>query len=148
MIEVQAISNSSAAEVAARLKPLLGWQSARRRNTWLAVAVVAAALLGLEAWHISHPPPPPPWDFQGEVTDRVTSMPIPGVEVDIMNGNDVQTKALTDDRGRFDVQLPRPKPNTIQTIDLRFRKEGYEGDRKPVSTDTSQPFPEDLAKLQ
>lgn len=143
MLEAQAIANPSAAEVAARLKPILGWPLGRRRKAWLATAVIAAILLGIAAWHISHPPPPPPWDFQGEVTDRVTRAAIPDVEVDVMSGNDVQVYAVTDARGRYDLRLPQPKPETIQ---LRFRKDGYEGDQIGVSTDTPQPFPEDLMK--
>ncbi|MGD0482484.1 MAG: TIR domain-containing protein [Terracidiphilus sp.] len=143
MLEAQAIANPAAAEVAVRLKPILGWPLARRRKAWLAAAVVAAALLGVVAWHISHPPPPPPWDFKGEVTDRVSRVPIQGVEVDAMKGNDIQASAVTDARGRFGLHLPQPIP---QTIDLRFGKDGYVGDRILVPTDTPQPFPEDMAK--
>jgi hypothetical protein len=143
MLEAQAIANPSAAEVAARLKPILGWPLARRRKAWLAAAVVAAALLGVGAWRMLHPPPPPPWEFQGEVTDRVSRVPIQGVEVDVMKGNDIQTSAVTDARGRFDLHLPRPIP---EAIDLRFGKEGYVGDRILVPADTPQPFPEDMAK--
>jgi TIR domain/Carboxypeptidase regulatory-like domain len=143
MLEAQAVANPSAVEVVARLKPILGWPLGRRRKAWQATAVVAVALLSVVAWHISHPSPPPPWEFQGEVTDRVSGMPIAGVEVDVMNGNDIQTSALTDARGRFDLHLPRPIP---QAVDLRYRKEGYEGDRKFVSADTPQPFPEDMVK--
>ncbi|MGD1062746.1 MAG: TIR domain-containing protein [Terracidiphilus sp.] len=143
MMELQAINEPDAAAVAAQLKPALGWPLSRRRATWLAAAVVATALLGVVAWHISHPPPPPPWDFQGEVTDRVSRVPIAGVEVDVMKGNDIQTSAVTDARGRFDLHLPRPIP---ETIDLRFGKDGYVGDRIFVPTDTPQPFPEDMAK--
>jgi len=147
MLEAQAIANPSAAEVAARLKPILGWPSSKRRGVWMAISVVAAVLLGVEAWHIAHPPPPPPpppWEFQVEVRDRVSRIPIPGVEVDVMDGNKVQTSALTDAQGLVDLHLPPPKPETIR---LRFGKEGYQGDQIPVSTDTPQPFPEDLAKL-
>jgi hypothetical protein len=144
MLEAQAIANPSAAEVAARLKPILGWPSSRRRGAWLATAVVAAALLGVEAWHIAHPPPPPLWDFKVEVTERVSRMKLSGVEVDVMDGNKVQTSALTDAQGLVDLHLPPPKPDTIQ---LRFSRDGYQGDQVPVSTDTPQPFPEDLAKL-
>lgn len=144
MLEAQAIANPSPAEVAARLKPILGWPLARRRKGWLAAAIVAAALLGVAAWRILHPPPPPPWEFQGEVTDRVSRVPIAGVEVDVMKGNDIETSAVTDARGRFDLKIEGAKP---ETIDLRFGKDGYEGDRKFVSTDTPQPFPEDLARL-
>jgi hypothetical protein len=143
MMELQAINEPDPAAVAARLKPTLGWPLGRRRAAWLAAAVVAVALLGVGAWRLLHPPPPPPWDFQGEVTDRVSRMPIAGVEVDIMSGNDVQAYSVTDARGRFDLHLPQPIPKTIQ---LRYRKDGYEGDTITVSTDTPQPFPEDLAK--
>jgi hypothetical protein len=143
MMELQAINEPDPKAVAALLKPALGWPAARRRGAWLAAAVVAAALLGAEAWHISHPPPLPPWIFQVEVTDRVSRTPIAGVEVDVMKGNDVQASAKTDARGRFDFHLPQPKPETIQ---LRFSKEGYQGDQISVSTDTPQPFPEDLSK--
>jgi hypothetical protein len=147
MMELQAINEPDPAAVAARLKPALGWPAARRRAAWLTAAVVAAVLLAVEAWHISHPPPPPPlppWDFHGEVTDRVSRMPIEGVKVDVMKGNAVQASSMTDARGLFDFHLPQPKQETIQ---LRFGKEGYEGDQLPVSTDAPQPFPEDLSKL-
>jgi hypothetical protein len=144
MLEAQAIANPSAVEVAARLKPILGWPLGRRRKAWLAAAVVVIALLGVATWRMIHPPPPPPWDFQGEVTERVSGMPIEGVEVDVMKGNDVQTYAVTDARGRFDLHVPQPIP---EAIDLRFRKNGYEADRKFVSTDTPQPFPGILDKL-
>jgi hypothetical protein len=70
-------------------------------------------------------------------------VPIQGVEVDVMKGNDIQTSAVTDARGRFDLHLPRPIP---EAIDLRFGKEGYVGDRILVPADTPQPFPEDMAK--
>jgi TIR domain-containing protein len=142
MLEAQAIANPSAAEVAARIKPILGWPLVRRRAVWLAAAVVAAALLGVTAWRMLHHPPPPPWDFQGEVTDRVSRIPVAGVEVDVMNGNAVQASAVTDARGLFDLHLPQ-KP---ETIDLRFGKDGYVGDRILVPADTPQPFPEDMAK--
>jgi hypothetical protein len=144
MLEAQAIANPSAAEVAARLKPILGWPLGRRRKAWQAAAVVAAALLGVAAWRMLHPPPPPPWEFQGEVTDRVSRTPIQGAKVDVMNGNEIQQSASTDPSGLYVLHLPEPKPETIQ---LRFSKDGYEGDQIPVSTDTPQPFPEDLAKL-
>jgi hypothetical protein len=60
MLEAQAIANPSAAEVAARLKPILGWPLGRRRKAWQAAAVVAAALLGVGGGGGGRPPPPPP----------------------------------------------------------------------------------------
>ena len=110
MLDAQAIANPSAAEVAARLKPILGWPLSRRRRRGLAAAVVAAALLGVVAWHMLHPPPPPPWDFKGEVTDRVSRVPIAGVEVDVMSGNDIQTYAV--DRCTWTVRSPLAAANT------------------------------------
>lgn len=145
MLEVQAINEAEATAVAVRLRPALGWTMGQRHGAWLVAAVTAAALLGMGAWRWSHPPPPPPWDFQGEVTDRVSRMPIAGVEVDVMSGNDIQTSVSTNVRGAYVLRLPQPKPKTIE---LQFRKAGYEGDEVNVSTDTPQPFPEDLAKLQ
>ena len=50
----------------------------------------------------------------------------------------------TNARGVYVLRLPQPKPKMIE---LRFRKAGYEGDEVNISTDTPQPFPEDLAKL-
>ena len=147
MLETQAIANPAATEVAARLKPILGWPLGRRRKAWLATAVVAAAVLGVAAWHISHPPPPPPpppWEFKVEVTERISRSKIQGVEVDVMDGNKVQTSLLTDAQGLVDFHLPPPKP---ETIDLRFSKDGYQGDRNFFSTDMPQPVPEDLSKL-
>jgi hypothetical protein len=144
MMELQAISEPDPAAVAARLKPARGWPVVRRRGAWLAAAVVAAVLVGVGAWRMLHPPPPPPWVFQVEVTDRVSRMPVAGVVVDVMKGNSVQASSVTDARGLLDFHLPQPKPETIQ---LRFRKDGYQGDQIPVSTDTPQPFPEDLDKL-
>ena len=144
MMELQAINEPDPAAVAALLKPALSWPLRKRRAAWLATAVVAAALLGVVAWHISHPPPPPPWEFRGEVTDRVSAMPIPGVEVDVMKGNDIQTSTVTDASGRFDLKIEGAKP---ESIDLRFRKDGYGWDRNSFSTDIPQPITEDLAKL-
>lgn len=147
MLDAQAIANPEPAEVAARIKPILGWPLRKRRAAWLAAAAVAAVLLGVAVKWIFFPPPPPPpppWDFRGEVTDRVKRTPIQGVEVDAMNGTEIQKKVFTDSSGLYDLSLPQPKPETIQ---LRFRKEGYEGDQILVPTDAAQPFPEDMAKL-
>jgi hypothetical protein len=144
MMDLQAINDADAKAVASRLRPALGWPVGKRRLALRSAALVATVLVVVAAWRLLHPPPLPPWDFQGEVTDRSTRMPIAGVEVDVMSGNDVQVEAATDAQGRFDLHLPQPIPKTIQ---LRFRKEGYEGDQIPVSTGTPQPFPEDLSKL-
>jgi hypothetical protein len=71
-------------------------------------------------------------------------MPIAGVEVDVMKGNNIQTSTLTNASGEFDLRIEGAKP---PSIDLRFRKSGYGWDRNPFSTDIPQPINEDLAKL-
>lgn len=143
MLDLQAINDADAAAVAARLKPVLGWSLRKRRMAWLTLAAVVAVLLGVAAWHILHPPPLPPWDFQGEITDRVTSMPISGAEVDVLANGAVQESAQTDAQGRFDLRLPQPR---LATIEVRVRKEGYEGE-PAVKVPTDQPWNMDLTKL-
>lgn len=143
MMELQAIGESNAAAVAAVLKPALGWPLRRRRAAWQAAAFVMAALVGVAAWRVLHPPPLPPWDFQGEITDRVTSMPITDVEVDRLVNGTVAAQAFTDARGHFDLRLPQPK---LPTIEVRIRKEGYEGE-PALKVPTDQPWNIDLTKL-
>ncbi|MGP8186454.1 MAG: TIR domain-containing protein [Terracidiphilus sp.] len=142
MLEVQGITAADPAQVAAQLSTALGWPLPRRRKLLAALAALAAVLLGLALWIALRPPPP--WKFQGEVTDRATRMPIPGVEVDVMDGNAVRQSVLTDAQGRYDLSLPQPKRNFIQ---LRFRKNGYGGDQLSVSSNALQPFPEDMDKI-
>lgn len=143
MMDLQAITASDAAVVAAQLQPGLGWPLRRRRASWLTAAVVLLAALGVFGWHALHPPPPPPWHFQGEITDRVTSMPIAGAEVDILSGDNVQNSAFTNAQGRFDLVLPAPRPKTIR---VRLRKAGYEGE-PAIRIPTDQPWDIDMSKL-
>ena len=80
------------------------------------------------------------------MTDQATQMPIAGVEVDateVNNGNNVERSALTGNQGKFDVSLPAPEP---QTIVVRFRKDGYEGE-PPSANRTGKPWPQDMVKL-
>jgi hypothetical protein len=95
-------------------------------------------------WYALRPPPPPDWHFTGEVTDRITSMPIPGVEVDVMNGDAVEKSGDTDAQGHFDLELPPPKP---PYVNVRFRKDGYEFEA-PFNVITSQPFNQDMTKVR
>jgi hypothetical protein len=126
-----------------QLQRRLGWPESKRRGVWLAASAVAVMLLCVAGWRFLHPAPLPPWDFQGEVTDRVTSMPIADAEVDILTGGAVQTSAWTDAQGRFDLHLPQPK---LKTIEVRIRKDGYEGEpARKVPTD--QPWNIYLTKL-
>jgi hypothetical protein len=141
MLEIQGITAADPAQAAAQLKPALGWPLRRRRRLQAALAALAAILAGVALWFALRPPPP--WEFQGEVTDRVTSMPVAGVEVDVLAANRVQASALTDAQGRYDLHLPQPQPRTIQ---VRFRKEGYEAE-EPLNVPTGKPWNMDMAKL-
>ena len=141
MLEVQGIAAADPAQVAARLRPALGRPLARRRKLQGALAALAAILAGVATWIALRPPPP--WEFQGEVTDRVTSMPIEGVEVDVLKSDVVQGSTSTDAKGNYDLHLPGPQTKTIQ---VRFRKEGYEAE-KPLVVPTDKPLNMDMAKL-
>jgi hypothetical protein len=143
MLELQAINEPDPAAVAARLKPALGWPVRRRQALWLAVASVVAVLLGATGWRMLHPPPLPPWDFRGEITDRVTSLPVAGAEVDILSGGAVQTSATTDAQGHFDLRLPPPRPKTVE---VRLRAKGYEGE-PAIKVPTDQPWNMDMTAL-
>jgi hypothetical protein len=95
-------------------------------------------------WLALKPPPPaPPWDFRGEVTDRITSMPIAGVEVDVLSGDQDQAKTSTDAQGNFDLRLPSPRPATIS---VRFRKGGYQAEQ-PLNIPTDKLWNQDMATL-
>lgn len=144
MLEIQGITAADPAQVAALLKPALGRHLSHRRKLQWALAAAAAILLGVALWFALRPPPPlPPWDFQGEVTDRLTSMPIEGIEVDILSENRVLSKAKTDAQGEFDFHLPQPQPKTIQ---VRFRKDGYQAE-EPLNVPTDKRLNEDMVKL-
>lgn len=141
MLEVQAITAADPAAVAAALRPALGWTLPRRRA--LRIAGLALALLLLAAgiaWKLR---PAPPWDFQGEVVDRRSSMPISGVEVDVLSGNQVAASAFTDTQGHYDLRLPQPEPKTIH---VRFRKAGYQAE-EPLNIPAGKPWNMDMAKL-
>jgi hypothetical protein len=88
-------------------------------------------------------PPPPPSDFRGAVTDRITSMPIAGVEVDIMSGNNVAAEVLTDAQGQYEMRPLRPRPTTIN---MRFRKDGYQAEQ-PLYVPTGKPWNHDMVQL-
>jgi hypothetical protein len=100
-----------------------------------------AVALAFGVWRGTHPPPPPPWELQGEVIDLQTQMPIAGVEVDVNPDQGNDEIAQTDAQGKYTVRLPQPQPKTIK---LRFRKEGYTGESFNVQTD--QPFTEHMVK--
>jgi hypothetical protein len=140
MLEIQGITNPNAAQVAAALLPKLGWTLARRRKVQAAAAVVVAAAVAVVVWLSLRPAPP--WEFQGVVTDRITRLPIDGVEVDVKTDQGATYPTHTDAQGRYDLRLPQPQPKAVL---VQFRKEGYEGDQAMVPT--SKAFDTDMAKL-
>lgn len=135
MLEVQGITVADGEEAAARLQPVLGWTLGRRRSAWGMASALAAALLALGLWLALRPgPPPPPWEFKGVVMDYQKTR-IAAVEVDILNGNQVEQSVVTNAQGEFDVRLPRPEPESIRA---RFTKAGY--DFVEDNFHTSQPY--------
>jgi len=144
MLELQGIVGHDGASAAAALGPYLGWTLARRRRLQAIVAVVVFVALAFGLWRGVHPPPPPPWEFQGAVTDRQTQMPIRGVEVDVEIDQGEKLVATTDAQGNYLLRLPQPQPKTITIL---FRKEGYQAEH-PMKVLTGQPFNIDMAKLK
>jgi hypothetical protein len=143
MLEIQGITAADPAVVAARLKPALGWTLTRRRMLAGGLSLVAAILLCAGLWRVLNPPPPPNWDFSGDVIDRNTLLPIQGVEVDVMSGNEVEKSTQTDAQGHFVFSLPPPKKEYVQ---IRFSKAGYGGEQ-PLRVPTDKPMNMDMAKL-
>ena len=135
MLELQGITEPDGTKVAAALGRSLGWTLKRRRALQVLAAVAVAILLAIGLWHSFQPPPP--WSFQGEVTDLKAHLPIPGVEVDLKLADGKTYTDLTDSRGAYTLQnLPQPRPAHIH---LQFRKQGYIGD-SPIVESTQNGF--------
>jgi hypothetical protein len=144
MLELQGINDPEGAKAATALRPYLGWTLARRRMVQALSATVIAIALAFGIWRGVHPPPPPPWEFEGVVTDRQTEMPIGGVEVDVETDQGDKHIAHTDAEGNYMLRLPQPQPKTVTIL---FRKDGYEAEH-PMKVLTGQPFNMDMAKLR
>jgi hypothetical protein len=143
MLEIQGISEPDGAKVAALLRRSLGWTDKRRKTLQLIAAVVIAAALAVPIWHKLNPPPAAPWQFQGEVTDLQTRLPVPGVEVVLKLGDHGTFTAVTNDQGTYTLQnLPPPPPAHIH---LEFRKQGYVGD-SPIVPSNATGFDPKLEK--
>jgi len=147
MLEIQGINEPDAAKVAASLRPHLGWTLTLRRTALLLAAVVMAIALAAGLWRATHQPPPPPWEFDGEVYDQDTIMPIAGVEVvvQVTNQSDHTThdySTQTNAQGKYAFLLPQPRPKSVSIL---FRKNGYTGESKPGVL-TSQSFNADMVK--
>jgi hypothetical protein len=140
MLEVQGITTPDATQAAAQLKPALGWTLAWRRKLRAALGVLAAGLAGLALWFALRPPPP--WQFSAEVTDRVTGVPVPGVEVDVQIGQGKMSGVFTGSDGTCSLQLPQPEPATVHIF---LRKDGYERDEAVAPS--NKIFKTDMEKL-
>jgi TIR domain-containing protein len=140
MLEVQGITTPDATQAAAQLKPALGWTLTGRRRLRAALGVVAAGLAAFALWFALRPPPP--WQFSAEVTDRVTGVPVAGVEVDVQVGQGTMNKAFTGSDGTCSFQLPQPEPATVHVF---LRKDGYERDEAVAPANMI--FKTDMVKL-
>jgi hypothetical protein len=143
MLEVQAITTSDAAQAAAQLKPALGWPLTQRQKLQGALGVPVACVAGVAIWlALRPPPPPPPWHFSVEVTDRVTGVPVSGVEMDVQIDQGKRNTCFTGSDGTCTIQLPPPEPEKIH---IYLRKDGYERDEEWVAT--GKVFRTDMVKL-
>lgn len=140
MLEVQGITTPDATQAAAQLKRALGSTLTRRRRLRTALGVLAAGLAGLALWLALRPPPP--WRFSADVTDRVTGVPVAGVEVDVQVGQGKMSRAFTGGDGTCSLQLSQPEPATVHIF---LRKDGYERDEAVVPANMI--FKTDMVKL-
>jgi hypothetical protein len=137
---INGIYNSDPAQIAAALRPRLGWTLTSRRRMQAALAGLAAAIVAFSVWFYLRPPPP--WEFSGTVVDRMSGVPLPDVEVDVTpDPNKPEITTHTDSQGRFDLPLPQPRPDHVM---VRLTAKGYEFDDEPFTT--SQPLRYDLEK--
>jgi hypothetical protein len=137
------IHNPDALQVAAALRPRLGRTLTARRRLQAAFAGLMAAAVAFALWFaFKPPPPPPPWEFSGTVVDRESSVPLPGVEVDVtLDPNKPEITTHTDSQGKFKLSLPQPQPDHVM---VRLTKDGYGFDNEPFTT--SHPLRYDLEK--
>ena len=147
--QINGIKAEDPVQVAAALQKTLGWTLPRRRMFQSAVAALLVVAVFFGAARALRkpappppPPPPPPWELQGTVTDRLTRLPIAGVEVDLSYADNKAASTKTDAHGHYDFHLPQPQPATALVV---FAKDGYEGDKENVPTNKA--FDTDLPQL-
>jgi hypothetical protein len=134
MLEIQGIPDLDGVKVADLLRRSLGLTLTRRRIIEAVAAVLIAAALAVPIWRYLNPPP---WQFQGEVTDLKSRAPIHGVRVTLKLANGDNYSATTDSDGKYILKNLPPPPPKSGHIHLEFSKEGYIGDSPIVSiTDT------------
>ena len=139
MVELQGIIESDPAKAASLFVPHLGTKLSFRRHPTGLSSLLLLITSALAYWHIHRPPPP--WEFTGRVTDSVTNLPIPGVQVD---AEDHHFTAYTDSDGRYVFHLPQPKPKYLHLV---FAKQGYKGE-EPVTIPPDLPFNTDMTPLK
>jgi hypothetical protein len=145
MVELQGIIESDPAKAASRFIPRLGWKLSLRRA--LQASLLLLFLLASVLVYRSTHRPPPPWAFTGRVTDSVTNLPIPGVQVeaqDQVEAKDLRFTTYTDSDGRYVFHLPQPKPKYLHLV---FAKQGYKGE-EPVTIPPDLPFNTDMTPLR
>lgn len=140
MLEIQGLNEPDGTKAGAALRPHLGWPRKRWRALQALTAVAVAIVLAFAIWRGVQPPPP--WEFQGQIYDRDSRMPISGVEVVVATAQG-EKRAQTDAQGKYQLFLPQPQPPSIPIL---FRKNGYAAEH-PINVLTSQPFNTDMAKL-
>ena len=141
MLEVQGITTPDAAQAAAQLKRALGWTLGAQ--TQIAGGAGSAGGMPGRLWRCGSPcARPPPWQFSAEVTDRVTGVPVAGVEVDVQIGQGTMNSAFTGSDGTCNFMLPQPEPATVHIF---LRKDGYERDEAVAPANMI--FKTDMVKL-
>jgi hypothetical protein len=144
MLEIQGISEPDGAKVADMLRRSLGATLARRRAMLAIAALLIIAALAIPIWRKLNPPP---WQFQGEVTDLKTRVPVAGVAVKATIDGKIY-KAVSDSDGKYILQnLAPPPPPAAGNIHFEFSKEGYIGD-SPIVPSTETGFDPRLEKAQ
>lgn len=140
MLEIQGVVEPDPVRAAGLFLPRLGWRLRTRRfmqGGALLLLLLAATLIEWRAHR-----PPPPWEFEGRVTDSVTNLPVSGVTVEIEAGNREFTTATGGD-GRYAIRLPQPKPEYLRLV---FSKQGYRGEA-PVAVSPNHTFNTDMVPL-
>jgi len=127
---IHGIQNPDPMQVAAALRPRLGWTLTVRRRLQAALAGLAAAVLAFAVWFYLRPPPP--WQFSGTIVDQQSSVRLPGVEVDVLlDPNTPEITTHTDSQGNFVLSLPQPQPDHVL---VELTKEGYSPDKESFTT--------------
>jgi TIR domain/CarboxypepD_reg-like domain len=139
MVELQGILETDPAKAASLFVPHLGTKLTLRRTLQVCLLFLLLLISALAYWHTHRPPPP--WEFTGRVTDSVTNLPIPGVQV---AAEDQHFTTYTDSDGRYVLHLPQPKPKYLHLV---FAKQGYKGE-EPVTIPPDLPFNTDMTPLK